>query len=578
MIPGRASVRGVVPLLAICLFLLGSPLMGKMIRVELGDGMRAILTDGQDLMLEALPLRHEGLIAFAGRLCGPKCSASTVARHNRNVSRLLAGFRYKLPFEYLRPQYQRRVLIAVFAEDSVSESGWQHVVQRAEGRQSESLWQIAEWFTGGGSNYRKIRDSNKLADEEIRPGQTILIPRELLLPGLAPVAPIPRPEPHPDLEYGEDSEGRYALYRLRGGEALYSSVVVRFTGRIFADDVNRLAGEIAARSAISDVTSIPVGFKVKIPLDLLQPEFLPVADPRRLEYESDRTRSAGFMNQVHSLDLAGVTVVLDAGHGGRDVGASIGSVWESTYVYDIMLRARRILMSTTAAKVMTTTRDGPDFTVVSRDVLGKSRGHAVLTSPPYSIDDARVASNLRWYLANSILSGTSASNREKVVFVSIHADSLHPSLRGAMIYLPGLLASPASYGKSGRVYSSRREVRERPRVSFSRQERVRSEGLSRDMAQHLIRAFADHGLNVHDNKPVRDRVVRQRSEFVPAVLRFNAVPAKVLVEVCNLGNPQDRALIQTQDFRERVARAIVDGISSYYGSQPSRSAGRVAGR
>jgi N-acetylmuramoyl-L-alanine amidase len=98
------------------------------------------------------------------------------------------------------------------------------------------------------------------------------------------------------------------------------------------------------------------------------------------------------------------------------------------------------------------------------------------------------------------------------------------------------------------------------------------------MAQHLIRAFADHGLEVHDNKPVRDRVVRQRSEFVPAVLRFNAVPAKVLVEVCNLGNPQDRALIQTQDFRERVARAIVDGISSYYGYQPSRSAGRVAGR
>lgn len=559
-----------------------SPLHGKTLRVELADGMRAVLTDRQDLMLEALPLRHEGLIAFADRLCGSRCSASTVALHNHNVRRLLAGVRYKLPYELLRLEYQRRVLTAIFDRDSVSQDGWHHVVRPAEGRQSESLWQIAEWFTGGGQNYRRIRDSNNLADEEIVPGQSILIPHDVLLPALAQSAPVRTPEPHPDLEYGEDREGRYALYRLRGGEALYSSVVVRFTGRIYADDVNRLAGEIAVRSGIFDVTSIPVGYRVKIALDLLQSEFLPVDDPRRLEYESERSRSAGFMNQVRSLDLSGVTVVLDAGHGGRDVGASIGSVWESIYVYDIMLRARRILMSTTAAKVVTTTRDGSDFSVASRDVLAQSRGHAVLTSPPYSIKDAKVSSNLRWYLANSIHSGAihsgaSAGDSEKVVFVSIHADSLHPSLRGAMIYLPGLLALPTSYGKSGRVYTSRREVREHPRVSFSRQERIRSEGLSRDMARHVIRAFADQGLSVHDNNPVRDRVVRQRREYVPAVLRFNAVPAKLLLEVCNLANPQDRALIQTQDFRERVARAIVDGISSYYGHHPGGSATRVAG-
>jgi N-acetylmuramoyl-L-alanine amidase len=75
---------------------------------------------------------------------------------------------------------------------------------------------------------------------------------------------------------------------------------------------------------------------------------------------------------------------------------------------------------------------------------------------------------------------------------------------------------------------------------------------------------------------VRDRIVRGRgSPWVPAVLRYNAIPAKVLIEVCNLANEQDRKLIQTRAFRERVARAVVDGLLSYYGHE-SGAQGEVA--
>ena len=41
------------------------------------------------------------------------------------------------------------------------------------------------------------------------------------------------------LEYGSDERGPFAAYRLEAGEALYSAVVVRFTGQLHARDAGR---------------------------------------------------------------------------------------------------------------------------------------------------------------------------------------------------------------------------------------------------------------------------------------------------------------------------------------------------
>jgi N-acetylmuramoyl-L-alanine amidase len=64
---------------------------------------------------------------------------------------------------------------------------------------------------------------------------------------------------------------------------------------------------------------------------------------------------------------------------------------------------------------------------------------------------------------------------------------------------------------------------------------------------------------------VRDKIIRNNSEWVPAVLRYNSIPAKILLEVCNLANEQDRKLIQTRAYRQKVADAIVRGFLGYYG-------------
>lgn len=541
----------------------------RSLRVDLGGGLVATLTEKDGIFLEAIPQKGEGLLAFTRRLCGDSRLSPQVLEANNSTgsTTLIAGMRYRIPFDLLSQDWHLKLVKALFPKDSGQADGWKHEAHGIGAMQRESLWQISLWYTGTGENFRAIREYNELLDDDVSRGTAVVIPSELLRPAFKAVLPVPEKPYH--LTYGKDGDGEYAVYRLRPGEALYSSVVVRFTGRVHGPDVNQLASEIAKRSGVADVTDMPIGYRVKIPFDVLQPEFLPEGNPRRLEYEASLRASAQFSNQVKARGLAGITVVLDAGHGGQDPGASMGGVWESTYVYDIALRVKRLLETQTAAKVVVTTRDGADFKVQEADVLPFSRRHAVLTTPPYPIEDARVGTNLRWYLANSVFRKTVKESKDpqKVVFLSIHADSLHPSLRGAMAYIPSAEERDGSYGKSGAVYTSRKEVQEDQHVSFPMQQRVESEGLSRELAKEVIAAFHSDGLPVHPFKPVRDKIIRNKSAWVPAVLRYNSVPAKMLLEVCNLANDEDRRLVQTRAWRQKVSEAVVKGLLAYYGEE-----------
>ncbi len=565
------------------------------------DDLVALLTDRNELFLEARPLPGEGMFAFARRLCGGADGIAEIARANGGAERLLAGVRYRVPYAALRSELQVAVVRALFDDDRSDPAGWRHRVRGAGPLGRGSLWQVAEWFTGDGENFRVIREQNGLVEDDLEAGQEVVIPTRLLRPAFRSAAaslparsqpatvaartapPLVTPASAPvaasappgieegsapyRLEYGRDAKGEYAIYRLQPGEALYSSVVVRFTGAVYAADVNSLASEIARRSGIADVTDIPVGYPVKVPFDLMLPEYLPPGNPRREEYEASLRESGRFTNRVRTTDLAGITVILDAGHGGIDVGASFAGVWESLYVYDIKARIERLLELHTAARVVSTTRDGDQHRIPEADVLPFSRDHVVLTHPPYPISNSTIGVNLRWYLANSVYAKATDGDGDpqKVIFLSIHADSLHPSLRGAMAYIPAASMRKGTFRKSGGDYQSRREWREHPAVSFSWQQRVESEGLSRQFAEEVIGALGRRNVAIHPYKPVREKIVRSHSEYVPAVLRYNEVPAKMLLEVCNLANTDDRELLQTRAFRETVAEAVVEAILRYYG-------------
>ncbi len=576
-ITSRARLGRRVGCAALLALVLGAPLAAapargtasdvtavRTVRSSLGDGVVVALSE-DGLFVEAVPQKGEGLYAFTRRLCGEDKWVTQVMAANGGAKELHAGVRYRVPFDLLSKAWQVRVLRAVFPSDKGQADGWRHEVRGVGLLQRESIWQIALWFTGNGENFRAIREYNEFLEDEVPRGAVVVIPSELLLPAFRALLPASETPYH--LDYVKDATGEYAVYRLRPGEALYSSVVVRFTGRVYANDVNAFAAELAKLNGIPDVTDIVVGHRIRIPFDQLLPEFLPAGHPKRLEYEAGLRASTQFSNQVKAKGLEGITIILDAGHGGQDSGATLSGVWESTLVYDIALRAKRLLEAQTAAEVVLTTRDGAAWRIQDSDVLPFSRGHAVLTNPPYPIEDPRVGVNLRWYLANSVFRRATASHGDpqKVVFLSIHADSLHPSLRGAMAYLPAADLVAGSFGKAGGVYASRKEVQEQPSVSFSRAQRVESEGLSRELAKEIIAAFSSGGLLVHPFKPVRDKIIRNNGTWVPAVLRYNAVPAKILLEVCNLANEQDRKLVQTRAWRQKVAEAVVEGLLAYYG-------------
>lgn len=372
------------------------------------------------------------------------------------------------------------------------------------------------------------------------------------------------------LTYGRDEQGDFAVYHLQAGEALYSSVVVRFTGTVGADDVNALAMDIARRSGIADVTGIPVGYGVKIPLDDLLPQYLPPSSPRYQAWAKNRTEMKQVTNTYKNSALDGVVVILDPGHGGVDRGAMAHGVWEDSYVYDIACRMREAIERRTKARVlMTLLSPSLGYKPVNGSELRPNKDAVILTHPwfkPTSSAETKIEVNLRWHLGNQYFERLQKEGVEpqRVVFTSIHADSLHPSLRGTMFYIAGTDYRSERWCSSGESYERFKEVKAAGCYQMTERAMKRSEGLSYQFTRALEGAFADASLTLHPYDPTRDHVVRGRRSWVPAVLRNSIVPCSVLIEVCNLNNVKDAALLSDPAFRQAVAEAYVDALIRYY--------------
>ena len=119
--------------------------------------------------------------------------------------------------------------------------------------------------------------------------------------------------------------------------------------------------------------------------------------------------------------------------------------------------------------------------------LGTSR-RSVLTTPPFLAEEdgeTAVAVNLRWYLANSVYRRLvkGGTDPDRIVFLSLHADARHPSLRGAMVYVPGARFPYAARWATRRrpTCASRRSASCRASAT-RRATGVRSEAVSRKLA------------------------------------------------------------------------------------------------
>jgi N-acetylmuramoyl-L-alanine amidase len=573
---------------------------------EISPAIRVVLDSDHDIFLHVKPHEGDAWTRLSLRITGDATRWKALAELNGLGENLVSQRAVRVPFSMARPDLQREAIRALFPNDAETDRGWVHQVVAPGPFEAESLWKIAEWFTGDGANYAAIRSANPALTLSTRRGDRIFIPRSVLSPTFFPkssspqiaeddpleekdaatrgrgdtekmirasedVTASPRPRVSASLlEYQRGGDRPYAVYRLREGEAIYSSVVIRFTGRVFSRDVNAAIDEVIGFNSIENVARLPVGYGVRIPMELLAPEHRPPDDPRRLEYEQAKRETVRRARRVKARNLEGVHVIIDPGHGGRDVGTVQKNLWESTYVYDVACRLKKELETKTAAKVYMTTRsrDG-GYEIVRKNVLPNRNDHIVMTTPRYALENPVVGVNLRWYLANSIFRKALTRDvaPEKVIFISLHADSLHASLRGAMAYIPGNRHVQGSYTKTQQVYLARAEVQESPTVTQTAEEALEAEGLSSALAKSLIDSLSDSGLKVHPFSPVRDNVVRDGREWVPAIIRYNKVPTRTLLEICNLANEEDRRLLKTRKFRDEVATAISTGIVKYFVNQ-----------
>ena len=536
------------------------------------------------------PQHGDGWINLARRYTGNSAGATSLKRANTNLRNPMRGRQIRVPIESLRGDLRLEAVRRLFPVDQRIDAGWQHwVLDPFQGGEESWNW-LSELFTGREASVGELKRANPdRASLGLQRGRTVVVPESVLLSvfrSLTPVATptpiatatsVPRPTPLPPpsvgvrestpLDYGSDELGDYAVYRLRKGEALYSAVVVRFTGQLLAKQVNETAMEIAERSRIDDVTDIPVGYPVRIPLDLLLPEYLPAENPRRLAWVAEQRELGRFLEVVHAMDLSGAQVILDAGHGGKDTGALVGGLWESAYAYDIMCRIKANLEKHTRANVWTTIQQkGRGCTVPSVDRLDHRRDAYLLTRPPYSLEDSVLGVHLRWYLTNDIILNRLGPNfpRSKTVFLSVHADSLHPSVRGAMIYVPSRYLRPSKFTVDRRDIKKYAEYRNHPTIRLGEEFKARVEASSRHLADNIIKSLGKNEIGIHPYEPVRDRVLRGRRSWVPAVLRFTAAQNAVLLEACNMANPSDRALLQDAEWREQFARAVVEGMASAF--------------
>lgn len=353
-----------------------------------------------------------------------------------------------------------------------------------------------------------------------------------------------------DLTIDKDKRGReVAVYVLKAGEALYSSVVVRFCGVVDADEVNARAEQILAFNGLRDPSRIPTGARIKIPMELLDDELFDRATPIRRPVPGRALRR----DALH--------VILDAGHGGTDPGTTVHSWSEDEIAYDVMVRLKALLQGRGVQVHPLVSDADTGEKPQNGNPIRQNRNEYVNVTPPYRMEDSRVALNLRVYLVDDIYRRLRRSGvrDEDIILISLHLDHLHPSVDGVMVYYPDAAERPDSYSPAGSVYASYDESRVSS-IAYARRENELTESYSYEFATKVISASRSLRVPVHQYQPIRRFVYRSGRKWTPGIIHYSRVRTSVLIEAANLANGGDFRRIRSKDFRQRIADAIARAV------------------
>ncbi|MBC8220678.1 MAG: N-acetylmuramoyl-L-alanine amidase, partial [Proteobacteria bacterium] len=429
-----------------------------------GNSEMKVGWNGKRLVVKLKPQSGEGGYNLAKRVLEPKYrSLKTIRKYSK--SRRLYRNRYiTFPFKVINNVIRSSALKAVFFKDKADGDYWKHRV--TYGWETTTL--IAGLFTKKGIKsghlvrYNKMRKKGNI----LKKGDVIKIPWKWISPELA----LRRVAVKPPLKLKQDSSGKFfAHYRMKPGETLYSSVVIRFTGRLLNDEVNQVANKILKLNNIPDAKLIQNRQNIKIPLEWLSEEYLgnqtnEVFSAKKAAVSSKTSKTkikksktaksvlakkkvkkskTRIVAKITKTNVHKIHVILDSGHGGGDPGTSGGSrknkdlIYEDEVVYDVSKRMSELLKK--EGVIVHPTLSDPNQKKPVRFLSHQhDKDEQLLVTPRYSSRNSSVGVNMRVYLVNHIYNELRKQKvpPENIIFISLHGDSLHSSLSGVMVYYP----------------------------------------------------------------------------------------------------------------------------------------------
>ncbi|MED6340455.1 MAG: N-acetylmuramoyl-L-alanine amidase [SAR324 cluster bacterium] len=552
--------------------------------------------NGKRLVVKLKPKVGEGGYSLARRVLEPKYrSLKTIRKYNKS-RRIYKNRFITFPFKVVNNVIRSSALKAVFFKDKANKDYWKHRV--IYGWETTTL--IAGLFTKKGIKARHLVKYNKMRKNGniLKKGDIIKIPWKWISPELA----LRKVSVKPPLKLKREASGKFfAHYQMKPGETIYSSVVIRFTGRLLNDEVNQLANKILKLNNISDAKFIKNRQKIKIPLEWLSEEFIgnQVSENisrKKIKEKSKKrikVKSVATKKKVHKrkkrivskktktkTNVHKIHVILDSGHGGGDSGASGGSrknkdlIYEDEVVYDVSKRMSKLLKK--EGVIVHPTLADPNQRKPVRFLSHRhDKDEQLLVTPRYSAHNSRVGANMRVYLVNHLYKKLRKQKvpPENILFISLHGDSLHSSLRGVMVYYPDRRLRRGSFRLRNKIYRSIKEYDSK--LTFHTKDNRYSEKLSKSFGKIIIDQFRKRKLSTHrGSSPVRGYLYRKGKKTLPAILRYNKVPTSVLVEIANLNNRLDRIALLKSKTRQKIAIAISNSVYAHFG----RSSGLVAKR
>jgi N-acetylmuramoyl-L-alanine amidase len=232
-----------------------------------------------------------------------------------------------------------------------------------------------------------------------------------------------------------------------------------------------------------------------------------------------RNMNGGF-SMSRQLGLGVSRIVIDAGHGGHDPGASGKGVEEAELVLDVALRLEKLLQKAPGVEVILTRRTDEFIPLQERTAIANREGADLFLSIHANASSNPQARGIETYFLNF-------ANNLSAAAVAARENAASGQAMGA---LPDLVKAIALNNKLDE---------------------------SRDFATHIQRMMFDRLRGT--NSAIKDLGVKQ----APFVVLIGAAMPSVLAEISFVTNPQEARLLKGTAYRQRIAEALFNAIRKY---------------